>query len=754
MGMEEAGRFSKPKDETLRNARTDAEQLETEAPPDTPQPEDGALLKERDVANPEELDARSYSKERLSKERSELSAQLSAERRALRDNLSEIRVRASLLEKKVESAGFDAEQARAELDALRAKRDERANSLVGKVKAFLGIETGSDRAVHEAIAETHEEIDARKAGHEAAAKEYEDALGELASADESLKGLKGKIAEHYQNAELFMQRDVEQILLRNNAFMVHTFLEGRGRHNDNSNVSKETGFADDLDILLAFEPSISASSVMPGADAEGNISALWTDDGAESGVLIAGGNVSHAGMRDIGSISEGIKRRTATASSNMNDIARLDEIVQERGGKLGENNRGAYNELVVNNPEAAAFFSAGMADEKGTMWMTGLNTRERLKEVHDAYESYKRNPEGTVPGTSYDGNPDVTLQEVYRRRLAGFKQRVNDYRERLELAKSRGLPVYVMTPDRRFLEIRSVTDSGTIETGEELTPAQLAKGRAGLQPQKRKEIGHELLTRPRKIFRYAATEREAREILKDIPDEDAAEGAREERGPLPFTRASLDAVLDNPAHTPEDVLALFDDRFADAYGKGAGVSEGYTIREHTGMVLNQFLKYFGDALPEEDRKVMETMLAIHDIGKPAAIAAGSKYDQHRYTTPIVRETLEGLGFGEKEVALATALVDGDPIGDFLKGGSVSRAAERIVKSARESGRPLDGFYGLLKVFYQSDAGSYTEDAGGKRSLDRLFSFDPEAGEMRFSPEVERRIRELDSVVKATAEQPA
>ncbi len=62
--------------------------------------------------------------------------------------------------------------------------------------------------------------------------------------------------------------------------------------------------------------------------------------------------------------------------------------------------------------------------------------------------------------------------------------------------------------------------------------------------------------------------------------------------------------------------------------------------------------------------------------------------------------------------------------------------------AEKSRLPTKDFWKLLKIYYMCDAGSYTVDAGGRQSLDRLFSFDPKKGEMDFAPEIKFKIDSL------------
>lgn len=218
---------------------------------------------------------------------------------------------------------------------------------------------------------------------------------------------------------------------------------------------------------------------------------------------------------------------------------------------------------------------------------------------------------------------------------------------------------------------------------------------------------------------------------------------------LSFNREQLEAVLENPDHAPEEVLDLLDADFNESFAAGIGVWEGYSLREHTLMVMNQFRKYFQGA-DIGDKKLFEFILALHDIGKPKAVSENAKHKQHEYTKKILLPLLTRLGYEQKDIALAESLIDGDAIGGYLKGNGITESANTILNMAQKSGLPVEKFWNLLTTYYQVDAGSYTEDAGGLRSLDFLFSFAPESKTMAFAPQTAEKISALEKVVKDLA----
>ena len=300
------------------------------------------------------------------------------------------------------------------------------------------------------------------------------------------------LKERPRDPEAVAETSVREAMLRNRAFFVHTIQERKElRHNENSNIAKETTFEDDLDVLLAFEPGISASSVMPGADEGGNVSGIWSESG---GVLVLGGSISAADRQDAGTISQGIRDRQAFESSRVSDATGIDAVVNApRRARAGE--FGGHNEFVIDSPEVGGYFKPGSRDEHGNFWARPW-MRQDLDNLHEAYA---RNP---------DSSECRQLSEM-------FEANLNSYRERMKEVRSRGLPFYLMTEDRRFFEVRSVNDNGTVEVGEELRPEQAVAARAGIAPEARRQIGQRLIEQ-KKVFRNEKDYMEAQAIVDSL----------------------------------------------------------------------------------------------------------------------------------------------------------------------------------------------------------------------------------------------
>jgi len=223
---------------------------------------------------------------------------------------------------------------------------------------------------------------------------------------------------------------------------------------------------------------------------------------------------------------------------------------------------------------------------------------------------------------------------------------------------------------------------------------------------------------------------------------------------LSFSREELNKVLDSPDYRPKALTSLFEKDFDKELNADSGVREKYSIKRHSLMVMGQFEKYFSKSeLPAGmNRSFFRTFLALHDIGKADAIKkTGNKHNQHRYTVAIMGSVLSQLDFSEQEVRIALALVSEDAIGGYIRGHcSGKEATEELEKMADDVGLPFYDFLKLILIFYQVDAGSYTEDAGGLKSLDHLFVFDTGKGRMDFSVNVAAKVDQLKIYTEASS----
>jgi hypothetical protein len=210
---------------------------------------------------------------------------------------------------------------------------------------------------------------------------------------------------------------------------------------------------------------------------------------------------------------------------------------------------------------------------------------------------------------------------------------------------------------------------------------------------------------------------------------------------------------------PFNLVDCLDTAFPGVYDKHVGVWEDYTLGQHTLMVLGQFEKYFAGQSFHGciTHSHFRLFLAIHDMGKPEAVANGEKHNQSRYNLERFDRVYPGFPFidGPEREVFRSLLTD-DPVGRYLK--HVMRrhvprteALDTCVDSIRkmhgqQQALPLKAYTDLLLTYFRCDAGSYTVDAGGLQSLDHLFDFS--GGRIEFKGEARELIMDLTNAITA------
>jgi hypothetical protein len=415
-------------------------------------------LKERDIENPELLSEKEASKKFLSDERRKIAEEIRAERRRSRDNLAELSARTEIECVFPVEAEKDFEQMAAHYDTLSDERAAEANDIARRLS--------DSEMSEEDITEERENIRM------------------LVDNDDRLRVLREKLAEHYAKAEGLakekfeeLQKNVEQTIVRNNSFIVHTLTTHQElRHNELSNVTGRAKLEDDIDLLLSLEPSISTSSITPGLKTK-----LFQEEFGKIGMIIGGGDIVGATQSDAGSKSMGIKDRRIIGQDGVS-TDEIDKTITER--EAGD----TYNEIVVNNPKVFGIFKSVDIDESGKMM----------------------------------GSPRE------------FERYVN-------IATKKGVPPYIMTPDRRIYEFVSIDDDGIVTIGNEITPEQVATGNAGLPNEKRKKIGNEILRKH--LFKDIHDHHEAKSIVSSLSEDGPDE-----------THLSRDEYLDQLKNNPGEIV--------------------------------------------------------------------------------------------------------------------------------------------------------------------------------------------------------
>lgn len=247
--------------------------------------------------------------------------------------------------------------------------------------------------------------------------------------------------------------------------------------------------------------------------------------------------------------------------------------------------------------------------------------------------------------------------------------------------------------------------------------------------------------------------RDKKKMTNKLHDKDHEEKMEERKGPAynESLRKEIVHLIDGEICDPQELIDVVKKVLPGVYEKSVGVAEGYTLEQHTLMVLGQFEKYFSQAvLPNGiTRAQMRLLLALHDVGKPTAVELDLKENISSITGKLMKDFFQCISQNPREdildPALYSALVAHDPIGRYLRGRTtVKKAVSQIDTVSRLAKKTPEEIYQILRVIYMVDAGSYTTDAGGMEALDALFVFSK--GEMHFAPDTERKIHELEAEV--------
>ncbi|MGZ3805852.1 MAG: hypothetical protein ACXVB4_16660 [Pseudobdellovibrionaceae bacterium] len=160
-----------------------------------------------------------------------------------------------------------------------------------------------------------------------------------------------------------------------------------------------------------------------------------------------------------------------------------------------------------------------------------------------------------------------------------------------------------------------------------------------------------------------------------------------------------------------------------SYSSFNEISKKLTLEDHTRSVFIQFLiESHYKHLSKDFLRILPLTIALHDIGKPFAIAKGERDEQHLFTLPLVRSFLKEKGWEESDIQRSLALIRFTGFGELLKGEkSALDVAKEIIKISSELKVEAWDFYLAKRAFYLSDAGSYTqlrsfvlrEDASGR-----------------------------------------
>ena len=153
---------------------------------------------------------------------------------------------------------------------------------------------------------------------------------------------------------------------------------------------------------------------------------------------------------------------------------------------------------------------------------------------------------------------------------------------------------------------------------------------------------------------------------------------------------------------------------ANLYAMDSGTEIG-DVGTHTQDVLNNWnqldpaaIKKAGEQLGVPDlHETLADALALHDIGKGDAVAAGNKDLQHEFTIPRLEYYLQQQGHDPKAINFAKELFNHDIIGGYAQGkGTQGSVVDALTEKAKKLGIDTKTFMDVQMPLYFADAGSY------------------------------------------------
>lgn len=233
----------------------------------------------------------------------------------------------------------------------------------------------------------------------------------------------------------------------------------------------------------------------------------------------------------------------------------------------------------------------------------------------------------------------------------------------------------------------------------------------------------------------------------------------------PFVSGKLKDFIDGKKSlAPEQLIETLKSypEIAELYKLSAGVTENYTIEEHTLRVLEAFEKNFNtdkvNRLLEDTRLSREQFalfLALHDIGKGKAVEEVEdpspirKDRELQYCIEVIQKIAKEIDLGEKTLRIFKALLVDDNIGGFLKypvatKGLALKTAEELKGVADACDLPFVPFASLKILFHKVDASSYP-------TLQNLFKWNEERQPIGYADHLQKKMDLLEKTLETLPE---
>lgn len=189
------------------------------------------------------------------------------------------------------------------------------------------------------------------------------------------------------------------------------------------------------------------------------------------------------------------------------------------------------------------------------------------------------------------------------------------------------------------------------------------------------------------------------------------------------------------------------------YAEPLGGPDALNLAQHTDLVIKNYLKYFQHQQFALTHAEWLIMLALHDIGKPQAVAEENKERQHLHTIRIFEELHDVLPLDEARISLLKSLINGDPIGKYLNPShnvGLEETVDKIHEKSTETGMNITELWFILVAYYQCDAGGYPslQKRLFEYSSDKELTLSTDKRRLKFSPEYEKKFLDLENKVLA------
>ncbi len=428
-----------------------------------------------------------YTQEHAQNERATLAAQIRQERREgqqQRDNHTE-RVNNFIQER--DNLHGQISSTQAAIDALEFRINNIKDSTVKRILNIFHLSR-----LETELATHHINLKEQQSRFEELNSEITQ-INELIASQRSAEGVRQKITDFYrghmsqfkeheqiQLALLEQERadsQVEKIAIEQSTVFIHS-IQPNLVPGKNSLLKENVDWATKLKILLAFNPTLSTSSLQPGD----GLSNMW----ASSGIIVGRGTVLDATPRDAQTVAKGFGERATRFGADKRPLQeKVDSALRERSPNF-------YNEFVIARPEIAGIYIAVESNNQTRPDCVDPQEALQLSNELGIPVYIIKNGEIFEAAIDPDGNKiqpgkKVTLDQVYgtsayrpseEQRQRVVQEILDNCPFKVETAE-RGYVDSMGTGKISYIELKGVTSKFEQATSAEISVAELEKLNTG-----------------------------------------------------------------------------------------------------------------------------------------------------------------------------------------------------------------------------------------------------------------------------------